>query len=341
MTKASTALLGDPEWLAHRLVEDSDAARFIRVARARHGQVPFLTDRDLGEVEVGGDIPLVDCLALPRDGRLGFLFHSAFCGSTLLVRALDRAGVAMGLSEPVILNDVVGLRRRGAPSAAVARAADAATRLLARPFAPGEAVIVKPSNVINPLAELLLALRPHSPALFLYAPLETFLISVARKGLGCRLWARELLEGQLRDGFDPLGFTPEDLFRQTDLQVAATGWLAQHAHFARLAHKLGPERLRSLDADRMTARPAEALAAVAAQFDLVLDAGVVSQIAAGPAFTRHSKSGAAYTPDDRRAEYAQARAAYGDEIDKVLEWATAVATSSGTALEGPFPLLQE
>ena len=199
-----------------------------------------------------------------------------------------------------------------------------------------------PSNVINPLAELLLALRGQARGVFLYAPLETFLISVARKGLGCRRGARELLEGQLRDGFlVELGFTPEDLFRQTDLQVAAVGWLAQHRHFAHLAAKLGPERLRSLDADRMTNRPAAAIAAVAAQFGLGLSADAVAEIAGGPAFTRHSKSGAAFTPEDRRAEYAAARAAYGDEIDKVLAWAEVVASGAGIAMEGPYPLLQE
>lgn len=342
MTASSPALLADPEWLAHRFVESADAARFIRVPRGDHGAVPFLTELYLGEREPGGEVPLRECLALPGDARLGLLFHSAFCGSTMLVRALDRAGTAMGLSEPVILNDLVGMRRRGADPRAVARAADAATRLLARPFGAGEAVIVKPSNVVNPLAELLLALRGQARGLFLYAPLETFLISVARKGLGCRLWARELLEGQLRDGFlAELGFTPEDLFRQTDLQVAAVGWLAQHRHFARLAAKLGPERLRSLDADRMTARPAEAIAGAAAHYGLDLSAAEVAEIAAGPAFTRHSKSGDAFTPEDRRAEYAAARSAHGDEIDKVLEWAGVVASGAGIAMEGAFPLLQE
>ena len=80
-----------------------------------------------------------------------------------------------------------------------------------------------------------MALRPEARAIFLYAPLESFLISVARKGLGCRLWARELLEGQLRDGYVDLGFSSGDYFRQTDLQVAAVGWLAQHMAFRRLA----------------------------------------------------------------------------------------------------------
>lgn len=341
MSQSVPALLSDPEWLAHRFVEAGDAFRFIRLPRHDHQGAAFLTDDYLAGREIGGDVPASQCLTLSGDTPLKFIFHSAFCGSTMLLRGLDRPGMAMGLSEPVVLNDVVGFRRRGGDPRAVARAADAATRLLARRFGPGEAVVVKPSNVINPLAELMLMLRPQATAIFLYAPLETFLISVARKGLPCRLWVRELLEGYLREGFVELGFEPEDYFRQSDLQVAAVGWLAQHAHFARLAGKLGPQRLRSLDADRMTADPGAAIAAAAGHFALGLSDQALAEITAGPAFTRHSKSGASFTAETRQTEYAAARAAHGDEIDLVLRWAGQVAQGAGIAMEGGYPLLAQ
>ena len=332
--------LADAEWLAHRYVESEDRVRFAHVPRGRHAGVPFLTDACLGDPGATPELAAETCLHDSVPGPLHFLFHSAFCGSTMLVRAFDRPGVAMGLSEPVILNDVVGFRRRGGERRAVARVADVATRLLARPFAPGEAVIVKPSNVVNPLAELLLALRAEARAVFLYAPLETFLISVARKGLACRAWVRELAEGYLTEQyFGPIGMTAEDLFRQTDLQVAASGWLAQHAHFTRLAGKLGRERLQTLDADKLTANPHAALAAVARHFGLSLDAQAVAELAAGPAFTRHSKSGTAYSAAARSEDYAAARAAYGEELDMVGVWAKAVAANAGIALAGPNPLL--
>ena len=337
--------LANAEWLAHRYIESEDRVRFAHLDRSRHAAVPFLTDAcfvdmGLGTLDRTHDLPAETCLRETAPGRLHFLFHSAFCGSTMLVRAFDRPGVAMGLSEPAIINDVVGFRRRGAPPREVARVADIATRLLGRPFAPDEAVVVKPSNVINPLAELLLALRGEARAIFLYAPLETFLISVARKGLACRAWVRELADGYLTDQyFGPLGMTPHDLFRQTDLQVAAAGWLAQHLHFARLADKLGPDRLRTLDADALAADPPAALAAAAAHYGLTLDAAAVAQIAAGPAFSRHSNSGARYSGDARREDYATARAAYGEEIGMVMVWAEAVATAAGITLNAPFPLL--
>ena len=333
--------LTDAEWLAHRYIESEDKVRFVRVPRERHGEVPFLTDDCLGELGPAHDLPAAECLAQVRPGPLHFLVHSAFCGSTMLVRGFDRPGLAMGLSEPVILNDVVGFRRRGAERRAVARAADLATRLLARPFAAGEAVVVKPSNVINPLAELLLALRPDAKAVFLYAPLETFLISVARKGLGCRLWGRELAEGYLAESFlVPLGLSPAEIFRQTDLQVAAVGWLAQHRHFAELREKLGVERVQLLDSEAMTADPAAAITAVAGHYGLAVDESTAAEIAAGPAFSRHSKSGEAYSAAARTADYSAARDAYGEEIEVVLAWAEKLAETAGVALDPPGRLLQ-
>lgn len=333
-------ILADAEWLAHRYIESEDRVRFRLVPRMQHGSVPFLTNACLGDDGPARDLEAQTCLRDAVPGPLHFLFHSAFCGSTMLVHAFDRPGLAMGLSEPMIFNDIAGFRRRGAETRAIARAADVATRLLARSFAPGEAVIVKPSNVVNPLAELLLALRRESRAIFLYAPLETFLTSVARKGLECRLWVRELADGYLTDNYlSPLGLTPHDVLRQSDLQVAAVGWLAQHAHFAQLSAKLGPERLRSLDCDTLTADPAAALIAVARHYGLALDAQAVAEILAGPTFTRHSKSGTAYSVDARTADYAAARAAHSDEIGMVAVWTEAVAANAGLTLRGPSPLL--
>ena len=333
--------LADAEWLAHRYVEGADRVRFIHVPRERHAQVPFLTDDCLGNPGQSHELAAAECLARAQRGPLHFLFHSAFCGSTLLARAFDRPGWAMTLSEPMLFNDVVGFRRRGASPSAVARLADCALRLTARPFAAGEAVMVKPSNVINPLAELLLALSPDSRAVFLYAPLETFLLSVARKGLQCRLWARELAEGYLTDGMlAPLGLGLPEVLRQTDLQAAASCWLAQHRQFALLAAKFGSERIATLDSEAMMAEPARAVAAAAGHFGLPLAAAEAAEIAAGPAFSRHSKSGETYSADARREDYAAARTAYGEEIGMVVAWTKKLAEAANVALDPPGRLVQ-
>jgi len=331
--------LSDAEWLAHRHDETNDRIRFVRVERSFHRQVPFITDPYLGPGRETMELPVSQCLGLPADSPVHFVFHSAFCGSTLLIGAMDHQGHAMGLSEPQLLNDIVGYKRRNGPLQAVARAGDAALRLLARPFAPGEAVVIKPSNVVNSLAQLLLGLRPDARAVFLYAPLGTFLASVAHKGLHCRVWARELLEGLLVDGLiDPVGLDTAACFRLSDLQAAAIGWLAQHRLFGLLAERFAG-RLAFVDADDLLSNPYATVTAVNRHFGLTVPDETVRAMIDGPLFRKHSKSGANYSAEQRDADYRRVREVVGPEIDMVTEWAGAVASQAGFSLSAvPCPL---
>lgn len=326
----------DPAWLAHRYDPQHDAFQFRHVRRERHRGIAFLTDEYLGSPAETLVVGRADVLGqAPRAAPLHFIFHSAFCASTMLVRALDLRGSAMGLSEPVVLNDLVGWRRRGADIATHGRVMSDALALLARPWGDGEAVIVKPSNVINPLSMGVMTLRPEARAILLYAPLRSFLASVARKGLWCRLWARELLEGYLKEGFVDLGFAPEDYFRQSDLQVAAVGWLAQQAQFIRLVDRFG-KRVTSLDSEALTAEPAAAVAAAAAF--LGLSATSAGDYADHSALSRDSKSGEQFATGQRQTDQQLALAAHADEIAKVAIWAEAVASAAGITMILPRPL---
>jgi hypothetical protein len=245
----------------------------------------------------------------------------------------------MGLKEPLILNDMVGWRRRGADPRQLGAILDLVLTLLARPFAPGEAVVVKPSNVLNSLAPAMLGLRPQSRAVLLYAPLPDFLRSIARKGLWGRRWARELFIGQLRDGMVDLGLGEQHYLDLTDLQVAAAGWLAQQEVFNRLIASFGPERVRALDSAALMARPGEAMAELSGLFGLGLDEAAIDGVLAGPAFTSHSKSNAGFSAADRVAEQRDAAATHADEIEKVALWAEAVAAAAGVSLQPKALLL--
>ena len=215
---------------------------------------------------------------------------------------------------------------------------DDALALLARPFAPGEAVVVKPSNIVNGLAPAMLAMRPEARALLLHAPLKTYLGSIAKKGMWGRLWVRELLVKLLKAGLVELGFSNEQYLGLTDLQAGAVGWLAQHALFARLA-TAHPTRVRTLDSETLVARPAEVMAALAELYALPLDAAAIERIVAGPAFTRHSKFGDEFGGEQRAAEHRAAAEVHAEEIEKVAAWAEAVARNAGAALSLPAPLL--
>lgn len=334
--RAVSQILADAAWLAHRYDPDHDAFHYRHVTRARHATVPFATDDCLGVEPAPVIIARKDAAQIGTSSTpLHFVFHSGYCASTMLVRALDVAGSAMGLSEPVVLNDMVGWRRRGADARLHGAVMKDALAQLARPFAPGEAVVVKPSNIFSGLAAGAMALRPDARALLLHAPLPEFLLSVARKGMWCRLWARELLDGLLQDGLVDLGFDPHDYFRQSDLQVAAVGWLAQQALFARIARQAGPTRVASLDSETLTRAPAATVAKVARHFGLPGNADAYGD---HPAILRNSKSGEQFSPGERQGDQDRARDAYGEEIDMVVTWARAVADNAGVAMSLPNPL---
>lgn len=336
---ATTAIARDAEWLAHRYDPAQDAVHFLQVSRAVHRASVFLTEEHLPDDLEPLVLPRRAIMAAaPPAAPLHFVFHSAFCCSTLVARAFDRPGWAMGLKEPTILNDLIGWRRRGYRGPDLASVLNDVLTLLACPFAPNEAVIVKPSNAINALAAPILTLRPEACAILLYAPLRTYLGSVAKKGIDGRLWVRVLLLGLLDDRLVDLGFAPRDYLGLTDLQVAAVGWLAQQALFARLVEQFGGDRVRTLDSEQLTADPAGTMRRLAMLFGLPLDDATLDAIVTGPAFTRHSKLEADFGIAERAEEHREAADTHADEIDKVLVWAHAVATTAGVAITPPRPL---
>ncbi|MBC2776126.1 hypothetical protein [Parasphingopyxis marina] len=331
-------ILHDPHWFPVRYDEKRDQFRLRRTLRQDHRDAVFLSEEYLGPA---GEWRVLARKAVTRDA-IGappyFIFHSGFCCSTLIARAFDLPGTAMGIKEPQMLQDVTGYRIRGASETQVDAAMTAALGLLARPLEPGEGVIVKPSCIVNSEAERIMRLRPDAHALYLHAPLHVFLGSIARKGITGRLWARELFAGLQHSGLANLGYTAEELFGQTDLQIAGLAWLAQHIHFTRLADQLGPERLRMLDSETLLAQPRYAIAALGSFFGLNLNPTQIEAILNGPAFTSHSKFGTEFDASLRESDRA-AENLYADEIGKVAIWLEHVADGLGANLGQRHALL--
>ncbi len=334
---AITQIVRDPSWFVHRHDPGHDAFHFRRLTREQHRAATFLNDDVLGAEASPLVIRRSDAMAAKAAvAPVHFIFHSAFCCSSLLARAFDAPGVAMGLKEPMLLNDMVGWQHRGGTAQQIAPVLDDGLALLARPFAPGEAIVIKPSNLSNGLAPAMLTMRPAARALLLYAPLPVYLGSVAKKGMEGRLWVRDLMVKQLREGLQPFHYSGEDYLGQTDLQIAALGWLAQQALFLRMLGQFG-DRLRSCDSEQLLADPVATMTALAGLFGLPLDAKAV---AAGPAFATHSKFGSDFDVKARRAEINTAADTHGDEIAKVLIWAEKVADTAGLALALPGGLFE-
>lgn len=330
-------ILGDAGWYPHRFDAEGDTVQFIRTDRKILHAATFLTDEFLPGTQRPRVIRRIDAAAA-KSPPPHFIFHSAYCCSTLLTNAMNMPGVSFGLKEPVMLNDISGWRRRGGQPADILAALQTALGLLARPQSAGERIIIKPSNVINALAPALLAASPESKALLLYTPLENYLASIAKKGMWGRLWIRELFVKLTKDGLTDYGFSPDDIIQQTDLQIAAIGWLGQHRLFAAMEKRFGPDRVRSIQSEILLADPQTAMDRLCGHFGLTLDSSQLADTVS-TTFSRNAKTGDSFSADSRRAEHDDSWRVHQDEISKVVIWAEAVANSAGQTLILASPLL--
>lgn len=316
----------DAHWLPHAYDPRADALTFIHLTRDAHRNASFLHADHFRGAPVSPPVPVP---SIPQAevraaaGQAHFIFHTAFCCSTLLTRALDVPGVAMGLSEPNVIMQFAKLwsdvRR---PPGAVA-ALQTTVDLLSRPFEPGEAQVIKPSNAANHLIPSLLHVCSGARAVIITSSLELFLTAVVRRGAEGRLSVRQFLRGFV----DTLPFethiSEEEALLLTDLQAAALAWLMQVGYLNSIVARFG-DRVRVLDCSTFLARPAETLSAVSAFFGLAK--ADWQAVAAGPVFNQHAKNiGRPFNAAAHAQQQEEARALYRKELANAWAWAQSVA----------------
>ena len=317
----SSEILSDARWLPHAFDPVRGAIDFVRIERARLSEPAFLADAKPARPADRATLALEDIrTATAEEGApLHFIFHTAFCRSTLLVRALEIPGLSAGLSEPGIIASLAGAGRAAEPAIAPALG------LLARPWGKGEAVIVKPTNHANRLIPALMQASPASRAVLVTNPLPSFLAAVVRKGMLGRRWARGLYAEVMGYAGMDLGMDGREQFAMTDLQAGALAWFLNQRYFDALRRQYG-KRVRLINGDAFAREPARTLDAVGAFTGIALDGG---SIAHGPVFTADAKTGEDYAAKSARDAQATQSAVIEDEIAKTGEWIGLIAQQAG------------
>ena len=327
MPASLNSIVRDPIWLPHTFNPAGDLLDFVRLSLEDRRRLAFLAQEYVGKDFEHQIAPYdsVQASAPPGDeAPLHFIFHTSFCCSSLLARALEAGGAAEALREPDILMNLSSRLLRE-PSAANLDRLDLMLRLLSRPL-QAKRVIVKPSNFANNLIGPILKLRGSARAVLIHSDLHAFLRSIAKKGMWGRIWARKLFARCSSWSSVRLGFSQAEMFELSDLQVAGLAWLVQATHFRQVAQHHGSPRVTLLHSDAFLTQRERAIGLLSARLDLGYGPKNVREIAEGEVFARNSKSAdRAFDAATREAEHRQALDAHGEEIDMVAKWIAAVA----------------
>lgn len=318
------AFLKNPENFLYSIDWRKRQCHFIPANRAAISTLPFLDNRTLGTSQKQGTVPLDQVIRLTSgmSGTCDFIFHSAFCCSTLLARCLDHPGHALSLKEPFSVLNLSGFVRapRAEPGGAdFATLCQTTLGLLARPFNAGERTLIKPSNGANNLLPALLNEPGCGKVLLLYGPLEDFLVAVITGGQDRQAYIDGILGLFINDFGHDLGIKDPGLL--SPLERAALAWGLQVRLFSEISKAADRAKVMTLNSGVFLGDKANTLGKLNDFFGYGLTREEIKATLEGPLLQTHAKEGQKpFNPDDRAKEKREVLKNHGDQIESATSW---------------------
>lgn len=318
MTTATTAVVdvADPRWFPVDLDPVTPRFAMLRIDEG-HVTEPAFMDNRLGvDFSAAIPVPLAAMPDLPAPPRTAWLFHTSFCCSTLLARALQDPPACMVYREPLVLRRLSDARDRGM---VVTPWMAPTTRLLFRPWHEAGTVVVKPTHAALNIAGELLAATPGSRAVALLSSLDDFLVSNIKKTPETHakvpaLVERAIAAGSLRHRLAGRAIEPPSLLAAVALQ-----WVAQRELLVDIdAH--APGRLLFMDASRILADLADAARECLGWWGLPVDIDALRARAMRVAGVNAKQTSATYSARQREGEAAQLARMFARELDEARAW---------------------
>ena len=329
-------IINDPEWLPHDYDPASDRILFIRLSQQARQSLTFLAEAPVGDASnaqwiAGDQLRSARFDSVP----VHFIFHSAFCRSTLLVRAFGTLNGISGQSEPKILHALAGTPM----DERVKSLLPIIVRLLGRPWDAESSVVIKPSNVANSLIPALMGCDTRSKSIILYSNLRGFLHSVAKKGLPGRIWGRRLMAHNGKHIPLNLGMDGAAQFELSDMQAASVAWLLHQWQFSHVISQF-PNRLRSIESDQFNSQKLETLEAGTQLFDATIEQMELKAVAEGDLFSTHAKLGGDFDATIADQERKATSEILDEEIEQVAHWIEVIQGQLNFKLPHKSPLIE-
>lgn len=327
-------MLDTPCWFPATLSSDFRSLKLAQLSRETLSEEAFLDHRMSHAVSSWESAPVSELIrhtANLDSPPPAFIFHSAFCCSTLMARALDLPGRSVALKEPDVLMGLANALRVAGPSTDKEKLTTAIFGLLARRFDVNESILVKPTNAANNLLQP--AIKYGAPVLILYGDLQSFLVSVLKKGEACKAFVRNQYNIFKLDPGGLASIPDRQAMTFTDLQVAALVWRHQLELFGSIVSTCSANQVATLDFRTLIDDPAATLFAVARHLRLPLDRQTLDAVAVGPVFKRDSKfADRPYDTDQRASDAESVQLRYAEALEQIENWAQQLDLGSSVSL---------
>ena len=322
-------IVDNPSWYCHAINLDAGRLGFVKTNKSALSETTFLDTRfDVSKLE-SASLSIQECVNY-IDGKESpapkYIFHTAFCCSTLLARCLDLPDSNVSIKEPAVLMALANYKRTGHKTLVNTNEAKAiyglVNHLLFRPFGENESVVVKPTNTVNNIICQLMDTHAESKALLLHSDLKSFLISLLKKGEEGRGFARQLFNIFFMDSAETQLLQQNQLMRMTDIQVAAITWHLQLENYFDAFAEFNADKVTSLHCDRLLDNSNDILTKVVSNLNLpTLEQNIDQMLEHAPLQKNSKTPGKAFTAQDRKLEHSEAASLYADSLNTIIPWA--------------------
>lgn len=314
------ARLHDARWFPVDLDVPGQLLHFLRVEESQIREATFADSRLDVDWAAAERIPVERIASVAFEVPApAWLWHTSFCGSTLLARMLHLTPHTVALREPLVLRRLSDAADAGA-GAAVEACLDPCIALLARPWHAAGRVVVKPTHAALNIASQAMRRAPASRAIVLTSALEDFIVSHLKKTAETLARVPLLATRALRAGGFAARLGGDALAPPDILCAAALQWAAQRELVADLLDA-GGGRVRVFDFRALVEAPEATASACAGWLQLPAPDAALREQARDLA-TRHAKAPSRdYDARALQAEGGWLRGQYRNEIARTLAWA--------------------
>ncbi len=343
MSKQSASL-----WLPDGMNVAAGQYRLVQGARDEITHAPFLDrrfskGRQMRSTSFANADKLIEAKVQQGMKTPVYIFHTAFCCSTLLARALNLVDSVYSLKEPNVMLELANAHRSGPwvnNVSALRAGLHRSMRLIAALAPLDEVPLIKPTNAANNLLPLILESDPEAKVLILHSDLSNFLVSVLSNGEEGRGFVRFLFNIMMHDAGWTKNMDFADQMRLTDLQVAALVWRLQTEPIRNVGKNYSEQRIRSLHVDAFLEDPADTFSSLAWFFNINFPQDAIDQVLDGPILKRDSKQEEKrYDAALRAEEMALTKKQFSADIEQTILWTTRVPFGGFDDGKFMYPLL--